>query len=128
MTKKLTALLLAMCATSVNAQQSPVDLAVESYKFIVSYESMLQGAINSGSKADYNRFIWKPALEQFQKWPPLSNEVFAKYRACQWAVDSFRVYSQDQFNAGGKLDKAHSQYRDFIGRKRDCASALKGKV
>lgn len=117
-----------LCAAPVYAEQSPVELAIETYKFIDTYESMLQGAINSGSKADYNRFIWQPTLAQIEKWPPLERTTFDKYRACQWAVDSFRVYSQDQFDAAGKMDKTRPHYREFVTRKRECAATLKGRL
>lgn len=96
----------ALCMAPAYAEQSPVDLAIQPYEFIDSYEAMLQGAINSASKADYNRFIWQPTLAQFQKWPPLEKTAFDIYRACQWAVNSFLVYSQDQFESAGKIDKA----------------------
>lgn len=126
--KRAAALLIAVVATTAHAEQSPQDLAIESYKFLESYEAMLQGAINSGSKADFDRFIWQPAIVQLKKWPAMTNEIHAKYRACQWALDSFRVYSEDQFKAAGKLEKTHPQYRDYFKRKRECASVLKGKV
>jgi hypothetical protein len=129
MMKNLLAILVGTAiAGMAYAQQSPVDLAVESYKFIETSEMKLQGAINGGSKADYDRFIWKPTLEQFEKWPSMEKEQYNKYRPCQFALDSFRVYSEDQFKASGKLDKKHPQYRDFMTRKRECAALLKGKV
>lgn len=128
MRKFLTAFTIFSCATSIYAQQSPMDLAIETYKAINSYESMLQGAINSNSKENYNRFIWQPTITQFQKWPPTTDTNFNKYRSCQWAIDSFRVYSQDQFYAAGKLGESTPSYRDFINRKRECASKLKGKI
>ena len=127
--KKVVLALVGIAISSVSyAQQNPIALAVESYKFIEANELKLQGAITSGSKADFDRFIWTPTLEQFRKWPDIANDQYSKYRPCQFALDSFRVYSEDQFKASGKLDKKNPQFSDFISRKRECAALLKGKV
>ncbi|WP_431798057.1 hypothetical protein SGO26_30190 (plasmid) [Cupriavidus metallidurans] len=122
------ALAFAFSAAAHAAEQRPLELAIESYKFLQTTEMMLQGAINGGSKADYQRFIWKPTLDQFQKWPPLTEEAYGKYRPCQFAVDAFRVYSEEQFKARGTMDKNRPYYKDYFARKQECATLLKGKV
>jgi hypothetical protein len=126
--KKLAAALTLVFYGFAHAQQNPIDLAIETYKFLETNELKLQSAINGGSKADYDKFIWMPTLEQLRKWPKLDNEAYSKYTSCRLAVDSFRVYSEDQFKVGGKMDKSRPFYRDYFGKKKECAALLKGKV
>lgn len=129
MKKSVFSALTLVLSVTAQAQQKPVDLAVETYKFMETGEMKLQGAVNGRvSEGDYNRFIWQPALDQFHQWPSLGNEAFSKYRPCQFAVDAFRVYSEDQFGASGQMDKNRPSYKDYFSKKKECAALLKGKV
>ncbi|MER2603040.1 MAG: hypothetical protein ABTR27_11835, partial [Candidatus Competibacter phosphatis] len=48
---------------------SPAEqLAIDSYRHLVSYESLLDGAIRSGDKRDFERFIEKPTREIASRW------------------------------------------------------------
>lgn len=102
------------------------QLAKDSYSFVHSKESMLDGAIKSGTKDDYNRFIYQPTVALFQKWPKPGDVEFDKARRCQFALDAFRVYSEDQFNARGQLPKTAPSAKNYFDQKAQC-KALLGK-
>ena len=107
------------------ASDKGLDLAVESYRFLQSYESLLDGAIKSGDPVDYNRFIFTPTLEQFRKWPRLgTDKVYDKYYMCHMALDDFRIYSDEQFHAGGALPKSALSFRKYAKKKKQCRASL----
>ena len=112
-------------ATTPAMAASPAEtLAKDSYQFLVSHESLLDGAIRSGQKDDYKRFIWNPTMEFFRRWPSLGDAEYDRYRRCQFALDSFRVYSEDQFNAAGKLQKTALSAKDYFEQKDLCKRAI----
>lgn len=88
-------------------------------------ESMLDGSIKSGSKEDFNRFTYQPTVSMMQKWPKLGESVsHDKYIRCYFAVTAFRVYSEDQFKAGGRLPKSSTISKDYFEQKKLCKAAL----
>lgn len=120
--------LLAMVSISVfaaNSQIKPIDLAKETADKIISLESMLQGSIRSGDKADFYRFVEKPIVDQMQKWPSVGTKGYDEYARCYFAIDTFRVYAQDQFKARGKLDKSSISMRDYLNQKKQCFAKIK---
>lgn len=58
----------------------------------------------------------------------MDNQAFDKYRPFQFAVNAFRVYSEDQFNATGKMDKNRPAYKEYLAKNKECAALPKGKV
>lgn len=124
---KLTIATLAVLAG--NAWAAPADdLAIETYRHLVSSESLLQGAIRSGDPNDYKRFIWKPASDMMHRWPPMGDPVFDKYARCRFAIVQYLTYSEDQFKAVGQLPKTSLTSKDYFEQRGECKKALKGKV
>lgn len=120
--------LLAMVSLPALAATSPMkpqDLAKETADMIVSMESMLQGAIRSGDKADLYRFVEKPVVDQLHKWPPVGTKGYDDYARCYFALDSFRLYAQDQFDARGKLSKSAPSFKDYLTQKKQCFAKMK---
>lgn len=117
--------LFSLSALAVSAPMKPKDLAKETADMIVSMESMLQGSIRSGDKADFYRFVEKPVVDQMHKWPPVGTNGYDDYARCYFALDAFRVYAGDQFNASGKLPKSSPTYKDYIGQKKQCFAKIK---
>lgn len=117
---------IAILAQTAVAASPAEQLAVDTYRHLVSYESLLDGAIRSGDKRDFDRFIQRPTVELMQRWPRLGDPAYDKFIACYFALDGFRLYSEDQFQARGQLPKAKA--KDYFERKGQCRQALKGKV
>ena len=101
------------------------QLAVDSLDFIGRMEAMLDGAIRSGSAADYERFVFQPTLAQMNKWPPLSEASHLRYRRCQFAVDAFRNYADASFKAGARIDGQSIAAKDYAGQKALCKQSVK---
>lgn len=120
--------ILAMVSLPVLAAPAPMkpkDLAKETADMIISMESMLQGSIRSGDKADFYRFVEKPVVDQMHKWPPVGTKGYDDYARCYFALDSFRVFAQDQFNARGLLSKTSLSFKDYLAQKKLCFSKIK---
>jgi len=113
---------------SVMAASPPEQLAIETYRHLVSSEDLLQGAIRSGDKNDYQRFIWKPAVEMMRRWPEMGDPAFDKYARCRLAISQYLNYSEGQFNAAGKLPKSAMSSKDYFDQKKQCEKALKGRI
>lgn len=112
-----------------NAASSEAEnLAIESYRHLVSYESLLDGAIRSGDRRDYQRFIEKPTRDMAARWPQLGNKEFDRYMRCAFALHAFVNYSEDQFKAAGKLPKDFVSAKDYFEQKNLCKKSLKGGV
>ena len=116
--------LLTMVWVPAMAATPAEQLAKDSYSYLVAKESMLDGAIRSGSKDDYNRFIYQPTVDMMQRWPKPGDAAFDALRRCQFALEAFRVYSEDQFKAGGILPKASQTSKDYFDQKAQCKAAL----
>lgn len=112
-------------ALAAPAPMKPKDLAKETADMIVSMESMLQGSIRSGDKDDLYRFVEKPVVDQMHKWPPVGTKGYDDYARCYFALDSFRVYAQDQFNARGNLPKTSLSLKDYLVQKKLCFAKIK---
>lgn len=125
--KKLVVILVvaSLPAMEAHAAPKPKDLAKETTDMIVSMESMLQGSIRSGDKADFYRFVEKPVVDQLHKWPPVGTKGYDDFARCYFALDSFRVYAQDQFAARGKLPKSAPSFKDYLGQKKLCFAKMK---
>lgn len=117
--------LFSLSALAISAPMKPKDLAKETADMIVSMESMLQGSIRSGDKADFYRFVEKPVVDQMHKWPPVGTNGYDDYARCYFALDSFRVYAQDQFAARGMLPKSALSFKDYLGQKKLCFEKMK---
>lgn len=104
------------------------DLAIETYRHLVSSESLLQGAINSGNPDKYRQFIWKPAVNMMQRWPAVGDPTFDKYFRCRSAVIQYVNYSEEQFKAAGQLPKNSSSLKDYFEQRSQCKKALNGRV
>lgn len=115
-------------AMHAHAASPAEQLAVDTYKHLVSQESMLDGAVRSGDRNDFARFIWRPTSALIDKWPPMSVEGFDRFRRCQFAIIAFRTWSEDYFNAGGALPKTALSAKDYFEQKRQCKADLKGKI
>lgn len=104
--------------------QNGKELAQESMKTIESLETMLPAALTS-TKADLDRFIIKPARDQALKWPAMGNPAVDKYRRCEFALQDFQIWAQDQYRAGGKLPKDSPSAKAYSDSKKQCKSSLK---
>lgn len=107
------------------AAPKPRALAQESLDFVNRMEAMLQGSIRSGDRADLYRFVEKPTIDMMNKWPATGTAGYIDFARCQFALQDFRTYAQDQFAAGGRLPKSSPSYKDLLNSKRQCAAALK---
>lgn len=103
----------------------PLPLAKETADMIKSMESMLEGSIRSGDKRDFERFVEQPVWNQMQKWPQVGTAGYDDYARCYFALDSFRIYAQDQFKARGALPKSSVTYKDYLSQKKLCFTKLK---
>jgi hypothetical protein len=101
-------MLIATPVFAVAPLMKPLPLAKETADLIKSMESMLEGSIRSGDKNDFYRFVEKPVMDQMQKWPQVGTAGYDDYARCYFALDSFRVYAQDQFKARGALQQARA--------------------
>lgn len=122
----LAAAAIAIFSQAAVAASPAEQLAIDSYRHMVSHESLLEGAIRSGDKRDFERFILRPTMDQMQRWPKMGDPAYDKYRRCQFALDGFRLYSEDQFQARGQLPKEKA--KDYFEQKVQCKQVLKGKV
>lgn len=122
------AICLALMSGPVLAAGSGEQLALETYRHLVGSESMLDGAIRSGDRNDYNRFIRQPAADVLKRWPALGDPSIDAYARCRFAVAEYLNYSDDQFKAGGKLPKSADSSKTYFEQKAACKKALKGKV
>lgn len=116
------------CLSLPAISSSGEQLAVTTYQHLVSHESLLDGAIRSGDQRDFDRFIMRPTMALQDRWPKLGNPEYDKFFRCYFALDEFRLYSEDQFRAKGKLPKGSSQAKSYFAQKSLCKQALKGKV
>lgn len=119
------ALLFVALSLPAAGADSPRRLAEESLVFIGRMEAMLDGAIRSGSPADYDRFVAQPTLAQLAKWPPPGDESYLRYRRCQFAVDAFRVYADESFKDGARIDAGRPPARDFAEQRALCKQSIK---
>lgn len=110
------------------AADSGEQLAIDTYRHLVSSESLLDGAINSGARNDYTRFIWRPTVDVMQRWPAVGDPSIDKFARCRLAVSEYLNYSDDQFTAGGKLPKTAASAKSYFSNKAACKNLLKGKV
>jgi len=120
-------ILVAFSAPALAADKG-LELAKESYEFLQDYEGRLNIAIRSGDPIKYNKYIFTPTLEQFRRWPKLGDERYDKYFMCRMALDAFRIWSDEQFHAGGALPKSASSALDYVDKKQQCRSALGKKL
>lgn len=110
---------------SVMAASQPEQLAIETYRHLESHEALLDGAIRSGDRRDFERFISRPTQQLLERWPRLGDPAFDKFLRCRFALDGFRVYSEDQFNARGSLLRDMGSAFDYFDQKKKCEIALK---
>lgn len=104
-------------------------LAVETYNHLVSYEGRLDAAIRSGDRDRFYRFVMNPTVDMRSRWPvPFEGDDYRKYARCYYALDGFRIYSEDQYKARGQMPKDNITARDYFDQKAQCKKALKGKV
>lgn len=110
---------------SVMAASPPEQLAIETYRHLESHEALLDGAIRSGDRRDFERFIARPTQQLLERWPRMGDPAFDKFARCRFALDGFRVYAEDQFMARGQLTKdSNSSARDYFEQKDKCKNAL----
>lgn len=122
---KLWVIFLIVFPASALAADKGLALAIESYSFLKTYEAKLESAIRSGDPIKYNNFIFTPTLEQFRKWPRLgTDDKYDKYYMCRMALDGFRIWSDEQFHAGGVLPKSAQSARDYADKKKRCRASL----
>lgn len=113
-----------LCVAPAMAATPAEQLAKDSYSYLIGKESMLDGAIRSGSMDDFNRFIYQPTVDMMQRWPKVGDAAYDKQRRCHFALDAFRIYSEDQFKAGGKLTKDTGSFKAYLEQKAECKASL----
>ncbi|OHX20421.1 hypothetical protein [Chromobacterium sphagni] len=106
-------------------KSKPKALAQETLQFINDMEANLQIAIRIGDKYAFYDYIEKPTLAMADKWPAVGSKGYDDYVRCQFAVQDFRVYAQDQFKAKGMLPKNTPTTKEYLRNKRECQAALK---
>lgn len=113
---------------SAFAASQAEQLAIDSYRHLESHEALLDGAIRSGDRRDFERFIARPTQQIIERWPRMGDPSFDKFIRCRFALDGFRVYSEDQFKAGGRLNKTSGQSKDYFEQKAECKKVLAKRI
>lgn len=126
--RNIAALSAAFFISTVVAAENPEKLAIESYRHLVSAESLLDGAVRSGDRRDYIRFIWAPTTALIDRWPSPSTPGLDKHHRCHFALLSFRTWSDDHFSARGRLPGSSPSAKDYFDQRRLCRESLKGRV
>ncbi|MGC0154017.1 hypothetical protein ACPRNU_16280 [Chromobacterium vaccinii] len=103
----------------------PKALAQETLQFINDMETNLQITIRNGDKHDFYNYIEKPTLAMADKWPATGTKGYVDYARCQFAVQDFRIYAQDQFKAKGMLPKNTPTTKEYLRNKHECQISLK---
>lgn len=101
------------------------QLAVDSLAFVGRMDAMLDGAIRSGSRADFDRFVAKPTVAQMQLWPAMGDAAHDRYRRCYFTVDAFRNYAEDSFRSGARIDAVALTAKDYAEQKALCRKTVK---
>lgn len=127
--KRLVYVLLIASFTCMADQKSAEKLAVETYNHLVSYEGRLDAAIRSGDKDKFYRFVVNPMMDIRSRWPvPFEGDEYRKFVRCYYALDSFRLYSEERFKAGGHLSESNVTARDYFNQKALCKKSINGKT
>lgn len=104
------------------ATPKPKQLAQDAVAFIKHMEYRLGRVIGEGNKVAFTKNVETPTRELVEKYP---FTAYGDYPRCQFMLDDFRIYAQDQFAAGGTLPKSAPSYKQYLGSKRQCAASLK---
>lgn len=103
---------------------SGLELATETYRFLERGEALLSRVAAQSDRDAYAHEVWRPSQAIAQKWPPMGNEAVDRFRRCQFAMNAFLNYADDQFKAGGRLPKSTFSAKDYFDQKRQCKASL----
>ena len=118
--------LAALVSHPVLADDAARQLARDSLSFVGRMDALLDGAIRSGDRGDFDRFVFKPTVAQMERWPKAGTDgTYDAFRRCFFALDAFRTYAQNSFSGAARLDAKSPTAKDYAEQKKLCSAAVK---
>lgn len=104
------------------------QLAIESYRHLVSSETRLAVLQRTGKPEAYRQGVRQPTLALMQRWPGMASMQSVEYATCYFMLEEFRAYADSLFTAEAEASRSNRRKDEYLELKSACRSALRGKL